>query len=182
MRRVVWILTIILAGSASIGIADELPDELLARGRPETVLAGIDLKHTTIEKIVKRFGKPTAEKRWEPAMPNSVGQIDYYWHKKGLDLHVGIQYSNKEPDWKPVDRVEIGPGTSRQLGKTGAGLKLGDSLSDLRRLYGRRFHMRDIPKSKIHDVMIQWRREEYSLVATLDQRNRITSLTLVTPE
>ena len=162
--------------------ADHLPDHLQARGRPETVLARINLETTSIEKIIKLYGKPTEEKKWEPGMPNSAGQIDYYWRRRGLNLHVQIEFIDKDPSWKPVELVEVSVGTSRSVGVTRAGLALGDTLADLRRVYGRRFHLRSIPKHNIHDVTVQWRREEYSLVATLDSKNRITSLSLSTPE
>lgn len=166
----------------SIGRADHLPDSLQARGRPETTLARINLKGASITKIVRLYGKPTKEKRLEPSLPNSSGSIDYYWHRRGLNLHVQIEFAIEQPTWKPVVLVEVGVGSSRRISKTGAGIRLGDTLSDLRHVYGRRFHLRNIPKFKIHDVMIQWHREEYSLIATLDRHNRITSLSLVTPE
>jgi len=88
----------------------------------------------------------------------------------------------KDPDWEYVSLVEVTSGTSRQVGRTGRGLKLGDTLRDLERIYGFRFNVRNISKLKIHDVLIQWRREEYSLVATLDRHHRISGLTLVAPE
>ena len=172
----------ILALTAIDCFAEHLPEHLLARGRPETALARINLETTSIEKIIRLYGKPTEEKKWEPGLPNSAGQIDYYWRRRGLNLHVQIEFIDKDPNWKPVVFVEVGMGTTRRIGATRAGLVLGDSLSKLQAVYGRRFVLRNIPKRNIHDVMVQWRREEYSLVATLDNRNRITSLSLSAPE
>jgi hypothetical protein len=180
--RVAGVLVIIIGAAVSNGFGDHLPEKLQARGRPETILGRINLRNTSIEEIVKLYGKPTEEKRWEPSLPNSSGSIDYYWRKKGLNLHVQIQFLPNDPKWKPVGLVEVGVGTLSSKSRTGAGLSLGSTLSDLKRIYGRRFHLRNIPKLKIHDVMIQWRKEEYSLVAALDNRNRITSLSLAAPE
>ena len=181
MRRIGWLLMILLVRYPANSFADHLPEHLLARGRPETILAGIDLKHTSFEKIVRLYGKPTEQKRWEPGLPNSSGAIDYYWRRRGLNLHVQVEFLPERPDWKSVGLAAVGRGTSRKV-KTGVGLGIGDTLSDLRRVYGNRYHLRDIPKLNIHDAMFQWRQEEYSLVAELDHKNRITSLTLVTPE
>jgi hypothetical protein len=173
---------LVIMGSAFTGLADHLPDHLQARGQPETTLARINLKDASIGKIIKLYGQPTELKREEQPLPNSSGSIDYYWRRRGLNLHVQTEFAIEHPGWKPVVLLEVGVGTSHKAGKTGDGLKLGDKLSDLRRIYGRRFHLRNIPKLKIHDVMVQWHREEYSLVATLDGHNRITSLTLCAPE
>ena len=68
------------------------------------------------------------------------------------------------------------------IGGTGSGLKVGDDLADVKRVYGRRFKERKLPKLKIHDVMIQWRREEFSLVAEFDHRGKIKKLSLSPPE
>ena len=181
IRRVVGVLILILGLAAFDCFADHLPEHQLARGRPETTLARIDLRRTNIEKIVRVYGKPTEEKKWEPGMSNSSGQIDYYWRKKGLNLHVQIEFIAKDPSWKPIVLVEVSEGTSRMIGTTRAGLAVGDTLTDLRRVYGRRFHVRNIPKHDIHDVMVQWR-SGYSLVATLNRKNRIVNLFLSAPE
>src|SRR5207245_7009408 len=136
--RVTSVLLVLIT-FPSIGRADHLPDNLQAPGRPETTLARINLKDASITKIVKLYGKPTKEKRAEPSLPNSSGSIDYYWRRRGLNLHVQIEFATQQPEWKPVVLVEVGIGTSRRVSKTGAGLRLGDTLSDLRRVYGRRF-------------------------------------------
>jgi hypothetical protein len=68
------------------------------------------------------------------------------------------------------------------FGRSGAGLKLGDGLAELKRIYGKRFKERDIPNLGIHDVMVQWRSEEYSLVAEFDGMGRIKRLSLFSPE
>jgi len=183
IRRFTLALLIGLVGLGNVGRADHLPDNLLARGRPETRLARINLKDVKLADIIRRYGKPNRVKAWESDRPDFSSSYDYRWLRPGLKLHVVVErLPRKDPDWEVVTLVEVSSGTSRKVGRTGRGLKLGDTLSDLKRLYGFRFHERNIPKLKLHHVMIQWRREEYSLVATLDRHNRISGLTLVAPE
>ena len=184
IRRVVVVSVAILIGFVSTNRADHLPDNLQARGRPETTLAGIRLTdRTKLADVIRRYGKPTKVKAWESDDSNISNSYDYYWVRPGLNLHVLVErLPRKIPGWEYVSLLEVDSGTSRKIARTGKGLKVGDSLKDLKRIYGYRFKIRDNPKLKIHDVMIQWRREEYSLVATLDRQNRITSLWLSAPE
>ena len=42
-------------------MADHLPEELLADGKPETKLAGIDLTHDNLDRVVQMYGKPKRE-------------------------------------------------------------------------------------------------------------------------
>jgi len=182
MIRIIGILAISLIGFAFTSLADHLPDHLQARGRPETTLARINLRHASIRKIMRLYGQPSELKKHQPSLPNSAGSVDYYWRKSGLNLHVETFFSDDQPKWESVVFVGVGGGTARKTGRTGAGLRLGDTLADLRRVYGRRYHLRDIPKFNIHDADVQWHREEFSLVATLDRHNRITALSLFAPE
>jgi len=183
IRRFILALLIGLVGLGSVGCADHLPDNLQARGRPETKPARINLNGVKFADIIRRYGQPNRMKAWESDRPDYSSSYDYYWLKPGLKLHVVVErLPRKDPDWEYVSLVEVTSGTSRQVGRTGRGLKLGDTLRDLERIYGFRFNVRNISKLKIHDVLIQWRREEYSLVATLDRHHRISGLTLVAPE
>ena len=180
-------IMVILAGLvlfASISRADYLADRLPASGKPENKLAGTHLtERTRLREIIKRYGKPTRVKSWESGNPNWSNQYEYYWQKPGLNLRVVVErLPQKIPAWEYISLIEANVGTSAKVGTTGRGLRIGQSLTDIRRLYGRRFKLRDIPKLKIHDVMFQWRQEEYSLVATLDSRNRIVGLSLSAPE
>ncbi len=177
-------LVAILVGFVSTCRADHLPDNLQARGRPETTLAGIHLtEKTKLADVIKRYGKPTKVEGSESDDPNISSSYNYYWIKSGLNLHILVErLPRKIPDWESVSLIEVDSGTSAKIASTGRGLKVGDSTKDLKRIYGSRIKMRDIPKLKIHDVMIQWHREEYSLLAALDRQNRITSLWLSAPE
>jgi hypothetical protein len=173
-----WFLVIIILLPATMCRADHLPSELLARGKPEKQLAGIHIERNTVADVIKRYGKPTKiEKQPSPA---DLDMSDYYWTAAKAKLHVlvvrsaGIEY---------IGLIEVeGSGDSTLIRRTGRGLRIGDRLSDLTRIYGRKYKIRKIPKLKIHDVMIQWRAEEFSLVAELDKKERITKLSLSPPE
>ena len=182
-RLVGLVLAGSLLGHVSTILADHLPDNLQARGRPETNLAGINIRHAKLADIVRRYGQPTKVIGVEERNPKIASSYHYYWIRAGVTVHIVVdRFPTDLPNWQHVSLIEVGSGTSHTIGRTGKGLKLGDRLKELKRIYGSRYYVRDTPKFKIHDVMIQWHREEYSLVATLDRHKRITSLTLLAPE
>ena len=182
--RAVIVLVGALVGFVSTSRADHLPDNLQAQGRPEKRLAGIRLnEQTKVSDVIKLYGRPTTVKAWESDEANVSSSYDYYWVRRGLYLHVLVErLLRRNPRWEYVSLIEVNSQTTRKVARTGKGLKVGDNLRDLQRIYGSRLKIRDIPKFKIHDVMIQWRGEEYSLVAMLDRHNKITRLSLFAPE
>ncbi len=164
----------------SIAHADHLPETFQARGQPEKRLAGVDLSRFKLADIIRLYGQPRTVKAWEQDNPKIANSYDYYWRKRGVNLKVVI---HRVSGLEYIGLVEIaGLGRRGKIAGTAAGLRLGDPLKDLVRIYGQRFKVRNIPESRIHDVIIQWRREEYSLVVSLNRRNRITGLTLAAPE
>jgi len=177
-------LVVALVGCVSPSRADHLPTNILARGKPETKLAGISLtERNKLADVIKLYGRPTKVKTWKSDNPDVSTSYDYYWIRASLHLHVLVErLPRKIPNWEYVSFIAVDSGTSRKIGRTGKGLRIGDYLRDLKRIYGHRLKIRDIPKLRIHDVMIQWHSEEYSLVATLDRRNKITGLGLSAPE
>jgi|SRR5690349_22300903 len=173
-----FFLILINVGSfVSVSHADHLPLKDQARGKPEKILAGITLDRSRISDVIKLYGKPSKITK-EPKEPdlNVVETSHYYWIKGSTRLHL-LVYG----DYIALIEVQTSP-TSGQLVRTGRGLKIGDDLADVRRIYGPRFKVRNMPDLKIHDVMIQWRAEEFSLVAELDSTGRIKSLSLSGPE
>ncbi len=184
IRRLIAILTVSLIGFGAVGRADHLPEKQQARGMPETSLAGIYLDgRTKLKDVIKSYGKPTSTKAWLNDNPNIYSSWDYYWVRPGLKLHLVVQgLRGKVSTTEYISLVEVDEGTSRRFGRTGKGLKIGDSLSDLKRTYGSRLQIRNFPNSRFRDVWIQWHREEYSLSVTLNERDRITSFSLVLPE
>ena len=178
-------LLVILAFAFAITArADHLADKIAAGGRPDTRLAGINLTdQTKLADVTRIYGKPTSVKSWESTDPKVWGSYEYNWQRSGINLHIVVECPFKvAPERGVVTLIETNAGTSRKIGRTGKGLHIGQSLRDLQLLYGRRYHLRYIPSRRIHDVALAWRQKEYTLIATLDDHNRITSLSLVAPE
>ena len=136
-------------------------------------LAGIHLRHTKLSDVFRMYGKPSKVERH--SSPSDIKEIDYYWNKSKGRLHI-LRIQN----YTALIEVEGSP--ESVLLRTGKGLKIGDDLADLKRIYGPRYRVRNIPNRNIHDVMIQWRQEEFSLVAELNERGKIKKLSLFAPE
>ena len=182
MRRVCLALALIALSLSSVTLADHLPEKDLARGRPETSLAGVDLSHAKLADIIKLYGRPTKVEGVDTQNPRIVDSFDYTWVKSGLNLRVVVQRSSVPTKFEYVSAIEVEVGTSRRNGRTGAGLRLGDTVRDLRRIYGNRFRVHRNSKYEVYAVTIQWRREEYSLSVSLDEHDRIVALSLYAPE
>jgi hypothetical protein len=74
----------------SVCLADHLPPELQARGKPEKRLAGIHLDGSKVSDVIKIYGKPTeVKKQSAPADLKVVDTYDYYWNKRGIKLGGG---------------------------------------------------------------------------------------------
>jgi hypothetical protein len=172
MRRVCLSLISIALLLCSHARADHLPEHLLAGGKPEKVLTGIHLERSRLSDVVRAYGEPS-----------KVEGDDYYWEEGGWKLHLVIYRGSSIKNGEYIAMIEVEGATApRAANKTGRGLRLGDSISAVRRIYGKKFKERRLPKLNIHDVIVQWRREEVSLVAELDGRGRIKNLCLFAPE
>jgi hypothetical protein len=185
MMRSLLILAVLSVGIVTpVCLADHLPSELQATGRPEKRLAGIVLGRSRVADVIKMYGKPSeVMKQGKPVELNVVDTYDYYWVKSGVKLHLLVYGGSAIKGGEYIALVEVeGSQVRGVIGRTGSGLKIGDGLAEVRRVYGRRFKERKLPKLNVHDVMIQWRREEFSLIAEFDSRGRIKNLTLSAPE
>lgn len=184
MKSAFATLVVILFVSAMTAGAEHLADEIPAVGRPETRLAGIHLtEYTKLATVIRLYGKPTRVKAWKSDDPKISSQYECYWVRAGLNLRVVVNCpANDDPKNGVVGLISADAGTSRNIARTGRGLRIGQSLSDLRRLYGHRYKLSYIPRHNIHDVSLAWRQKEYTLIATLNRHNRITSLSLFAPE
>jgi hypothetical protein len=164
-----FIVVLLLGATAR---ADHLPENLLARGRPEKMLASVHLNRSKLSDVVRAHGKPS-----------KVEGDDYYWVKNGWTLHLLVYRGDGIVHGEYIAMIEIeGSNVPRSIGRTGGGLRLGDTIFALRRIYGKRFKERTLPKINIHDVMVQWRKEEVSLVAKFDRHGKINNLQLFAPE
>lgn len=153
--------------------ADHLPPELQARGRPEKKLARIHLERTKLADVIMMYGKPSRVVK-QPSPPD-IALTDYYWNLSQGKLHLLLVQNY-------ISLVEVEGSAGSAWLQTGRGLKLGDNLDDLRRIYGPRYKVRKIPSANIHDVMVQWRSKEFSLIVDMDKKGRIKRLSLSAPE
>ena len=131
MRRSALFVGVLLAGSlvcAHAGLADHLPPSLVARGRPEHVLAGVDVYKTTVKSLIERYGKPVSFKK--PPETEEAGEVT--WNLQGSVLHVSMNADGTAY----AAEVHGAPAT---LTRTGKGLRLGGSLQDVQRIYGSRY-------------------------------------------
>jgi hypothetical protein len=178
-----WALLCLIV-STPVCLADHLPPELQARGTPETRLAGIPLGRSKVSEVIRMYGKP-AEIIHHPPPPGlkAVDEYEYFWKRRGMRLRLLFDDRSGIKGGEYISLVEVeGSRAFGAYGRTGQGLKLGDGLADLRRIYGRKYLETKKPELNIHHVMIQWRREEFSLVAEFDDRGRIKKLSLLAPE
>ena len=153
--------------------ADHLPPELQARGRPEKKLARIHLEQTKLADVIRMYGKPSKVEK-QPS-PSDIALTDYYWNLSKGRLHLLMVQDY-------ISLVEVEGSAGSAWLQTGRGLRIGDNLDDLRRIYGPRYKVRNIPSANIHDVMVQWRSKEFSLIVELDKKGRIKKLSLSAPE
>ena len=151
--------------------ADHLPENLLARGRPEEVLAGIHLERTKLSEIIRAHGKPS-----------KIDGDDYYWEKHGWTLHLVIYRGAGIVNGEYIAMIEVeGKNVPHLLSRTGRGLQLGDTMLAVQRIYGRKYK-KDRLENKNIQIVVQWRRKEVTLIAEFDRKGRIRTLLLVAPE
>lgn len=184
------VLTLLMAVAVP-SIADHLPDNLLAHGRPENTLAGINLEKATLDQVLQKYGPPAKKVN----VPNNPDWTGYLWQIGGLRLEVEAFHSANKVSLDRISIVRTGTmdTTASNAGSTGAGLKLGDGLDALKRVYGTKFHLSkqqtvpadtepflSMPGSRT--AMIQWTPVEFTLIAGLDAQGNIIAMQLSLPE
>lgn len=184
-------LVLLLAGGLSAG-ADHLPAKLMAMGSPEDTLAGIHLRTATWDGVVKKYGAPTKT----VTVPNNPNWTGYLWDSAGTRLEVEVTHSKTRQYVDTITVVRVGSSLGgdklADAGATGRGLKLGDSLEDLKRVYGARFLLlkqdavpvettpfSETPGSEV--AIVQWMKLDFTLTAGLDAGGKIVALRLRLP-
>jgi hypothetical protein len=118
------------------------PTSKLARGKDELVLAEVEIFKTSVPALLRKLGKPTERREVSPATEDIVGERLYVWKKPNVTVQVGTMFATKRifkgglaetPYYISVD------GSDGVIGKTGRGLKLGDSYSSIATTYGSRY-------------------------------------------
>jgi hypothetical protein len=168
--------------------ADHLPEELLASGKPEIALAGINLKTTKFKDVIRMYGQPTRKKQ----VGNDASWTGYIWELPGAKLEVGVIQDKAGPKIYDI-YVE---GTARgKVGSTGRGLKFGDSIKTIKSIYGSRFELSNLGKESPKEreeftgvtvankrVTMQWKKEDFTLTVGLDNAGRVSAMWLILPE
>jgi hypothetical protein len=169
-------------GAPRLG-ADEIPEAKRARGRRETVLAGIDiarLQKAPIAKIKKLYGAPDVVDK--TPTPPGYSEIEYRWERPGRNK---LAVRTRNEDGEPEHLVEIdvwGEKPTGRLGRTGQGLTLGSTLRSVERIYGKRYEvLRPGDKGRRLALWIAWD-EDWSLNLDFDEHQRINHIQVVKNE
>ena len=109
-----------------------IPVATQARGESETVLAGIDIFHSTIADIVKLYGPP--EGVYAAPEPYPAGTKQYKWGRLTVTLKV-LTEPTKSGDQITAIQID-GEGDGKPISRTGRGLKLNDKQQEIKKIYG----------------------------------------------
>jgi hypothetical protein len=150
-------------------LADHLPDNELASGKADTVLCGFDPYFTPMKDILSKLGKPD---RIDPRPTDKVN-VTYQWSKGSLTIKANAYQLDGYLDRTPV-YIEVSGSDPDGFCATGRGLKLGDSLADVRRFYGR-YGVRWTGKGK-RTITIQWN-DESTVFVDLTKSGRVEAIT-----
>jgi hypothetical protein len=165
--------------------ADHLPENLLAAGQPEVVLAGIKIRTSTLDDVIRLYGNPTRKEE-------SNDWIGCTWNLLNAKLKVNLYHKSLKTQ---ITDIYIEGTATGELGSTGRGLKLGDNFEVLTNIYGKRYLLTNLSEdsntkrevsSEIifanKGVTIQWKSEEFTLTVKLDIHGKIYSMWLILPE
>lgn len=170
--------------------ADHLPDTLLAKGKPEVELARINLETSKLEDVIRRYGLPTQE----VGAPNNPNWTGYFWDLPRAKLEVSV---DQDQSGTQIDNIYIAGTVEGKNGLTGRGLKLGDTLTDLKRIYGNIFELsapnkdpsrtRNLftgvqEKNEYQVATIQWKSWDFTLRVGFNTAGKIDAMWLILPE
>jgi hypothetical protein len=191
-QRILIVLALLTVALASF--ADHLPAKLLALGKPETTLAGINLESTSPDEVLRRLGPPTKT----VTVPNNPYWAGYLWQTANLRIEVEVTHSKTKKYVGAVTIVRMSGESPTSVWKipdaaTGRGLKLGDSLDSVKSIYGSKLRVskqEPVPADAapfssipgVEMVTLQWKSMEFTLTAGLDAEGKIIALRLQPPE
>jgi hypothetical protein len=138
---------ITLSAAQNFPHTQRLSDELFSQApttiniSSETVVSGIDLYKDSLKRVIENLGPPTKTNISPPRseLGRTVATGTYEWNNQATSLSLTtFEVNGSEP---VITRVEVwGLRSDGEAGTTGNGLKLGDTLSDARRVYGLRLY------------------------------------------
>lgn len=153
---------ILLALFPMMVLADHLPDNLIAQGKRESQLCAIEVNRTRVDELMKSFGKPAVYKKY----PKTKDQAEIAWDKHGTWIRT---YINVEQ----IAYAVAVSGTPNEMAITGQGLRLGQTMDDAIRIYGKRYSRRQT------EVLFQWK--DGTELRISFEKDRINKLMLVAP-
>ena len=176
------VILLSICWSSRISLADHLPANLQASGKPEKIIAGVHLDRITLSEVIKVYGKPNRVIK-QNITDIAESMYDYYWERDGVLLIITAHPEPKARKGWHVYLIAVeGSNPRSMMGRTGRGLKLGDSKTAIKNIYGARYSENHLPQESIHEIMVQWRSDETSLIAELDRRGKIKKISLYAPE
>lgn len=172
--RIFQITSCVLLFAWTLANADHLPTAKVAKGKPDTVLAGVDVYHTTVEQLIKRWGQPSLV-RDIPDQGTVAGGRDYIWKKDGHKIDCGTW--NDKGVRSIVYSVDVqGTQIDRRF-STGRGLVIGQNGTSVRKIYGDRYVVSPY-HSGMRQLTIQWA-DDTTLYVLIDRSNRVVGLHLL---
>jgi hypothetical protein len=171
------LLLVTILGAACGLHADHLPPNLISVSHPEQQIGTVVLERTVVSQLVMAYGKPIKVQNDVDAGDSSSGQREYFWDLEGCKLGVGtwFQPSNETA----VTSAEVWGHRSISNCQTGQGLKLGDTMADISRIYGSRFqHGRKTIDHSLY-AHIEWPNGTEADI-DFDKHGRIDHISLLT--
>lgn len=155
------------------GIADRLPENQIAKGKADDVLSSVNVYKTTVSQIFSRFGRPT---RTIDVLEDKNDGRDYEWDRGEVKLFLGT-WNDKGNNSVPYSVEVWGKRSVGVMGVTGRGLKLGNTLEDVRQIYGDKFSKYEQGDGTLR-VTIQWQNET-TLYLYFDPSGKIDQIHLM---
>lgn len=170
--------------------ADHLPDAMLAKGKPEVELAGINLEKSKLDDVIRRYGQPAHKLN----APNNPAWAGYSWEMPHAKLEVNVE---EGPKGAEITDIYIAGTSDAEVGLSGQGLKIGDTLTDLKRIYGPLFELsapnrnpsgvRDPftgvqEKSEYQVATLQWQSWDFTLRVGFNAAGKVDAMWLILPE
>ena len=183
LTRMAWLITLSLPSALAIAQSGDSRESR----RPEHVLSGIDIS-SRIDQVIAKYGSPDSviNVAVDHAPPGS-GERNYVWHKGSTTISVTtshyIDESGKEIESETYEVDVAGGSPQDEIGRTGAGLSLGDTRERANQVYGTHFNRSQIYKSAIRGdhvsvLAIEWKNGTRLCIA-FDKRSRINFMTLM---
>jgi len=173
LRPLLALALVLLATGLPRLAAEEMPEAKRARGKRETVLAGIDVARRTLKDVEKLYGPPDVVDK--TPTPPGYSEIEYRWERPGRNK-LAVRTRNAEGEPERLVEVDVwGEKPTGRLGRTGQGLTLGSTLRAVERIYGKRYVvLRPADQGRLA-LWIAWD-DDWSFHLDFDEHQRINHI------